>query len=123
MKHCRAGFFREAKWPFLVMLIALFLSIQGAVSNVKVQVSRHGTTAETSATPLVRGLVDEGVEATSQPAEITIDGQFDDWSEIPVYNDPTGDTHDTNPRTKYAVPRSVQHPDVDLVLKQANSKR
>ena len=49
------------------------------------------------------------------PHAITIDGNFDDWQDIPSYFDPADDTHDTDHRLFDDVPEYVDHPDVDLL--------
>lgn len=46
---------------------------------------------------------------------ITVDGNFDDWSAVPSYFDPVNDTHDTDTRGHGSTPPYVNHPDVDLV--------
>jgi hypothetical protein len=62
-------------------------------------------------------------ELTQSPLRsITIDGRFDDWSELPTYSDPPGNTlhngvydvHDTNHRERNSKPGYVEHPDVDI---------
>ena len=53
--------------------------------------------------------------AAAPPSEIKIDGQFGDWADLPTYTDPANDTHDTDGETKDYKPKSVRHPDADLI--------
>jgi len=46
---------------------------------------------------------------------ITIDGNFDDWANVPSYFDPEDDQHDTDHNLADDVPEYVDHPDVDLL--------
>ncbi len=56
------------------------------------------------------------VAAQAEPMHpIVIDGQFDDWASVPVYNDPPGNTHDTDHTLPDDVPVFFEHPDVDLL--------
>ena len=57
--------------------------------------------------------------------DITIDGNFADWADVPSYFDPVGgpgvlhngipDTHDTDHKAPGDIPIYVNHPDIDLV--------
>lgn len=46
---------------------------------------------------------------------ITIDGDMNDWENLPSYTDPLDDQHDTDHNLENDVPTYVDHPDVDLV--------
>tara|TARA_R110001592_G_scaffold319410_1_gene597059 strand:- start:1602 stop:2585 length:984 start_codon:yes stop_codon:yes gene_type:complete len=46
---------------------------------------------------------------------ISMDGNFDDWAEVPSYTDPVDDQHDTDQTMATDVPAYVDHEDVDLV--------
>ncbi len=46
---------------------------------------------------------------------VVIDGQFEDWSKLPLYTDPPNDTHDTRPKRAHVRPWRVEHPNVDLL--------
>lgn len=47
--------------------------------------------------------------------QITIDGNMNDWAELPSYTDPVDDQHDTNHSQEFDTPAYVNHPDMDLV--------
>ena len=47
--------------------------------------------------------------------QITIDGNMNDWADLPSYTDPVDDQHDTDHFLENDVPAHVDHPDVDLV--------
>jgi PhoPQ-activated pathogenicity-related protein len=47
--------------------------------------------------------------------EITLDGNFADWADVPAFFDPQNDQHDTNHDQLNDVPDIVDHPDVDLL--------
>lgn len=47
--------------------------------------------------------------------QITIDGNMNDWADLPSYTDPVNDQHDTDHFLENDVPAHVDHPDVDLV--------
>src|SRR5579884_2475345 len=49
------------------------------------------------------------------PHTITIDGKFDDWADIPAYNDPAHNEHDTDHSGRTDTPRHVDHADVDIL--------
>lgn len=54
--------------------------------------------------------------ANAEPLrQITIDGSFEDWRNVPSYGDPLGDTHDTDHSGISDVPTYIQHEDVDLL--------
>jgi hypothetical protein len=71
--------------------------------------------------PATRGLIFLsialfGIAALAEDMNsITIDGQFDDWANVPSYFDSEDDTHDTDTHQPDLVPAYVQHEDVDLV--------
>lgn len=46
---------------------------------------------------------------------IVVDGEFDDWENVPSHSDPPNDTHDTDHDGQFDVPNPVSHPDVDLL--------
>ncbi len=46
---------------------------------------------------------------------IAVDGEFEDWADVPSRTDPVDDTHDTDTDQPDGVPTYVQHEDVDLV--------
>jgi hypothetical protein len=56
-----------------------------------------------------------GVRARGGAARITIDGRLDDWSRVPIYQDPAGDPHDVVHKGRDDQPAVVDHPDVDLL--------
>jgi hypothetical protein len=60
---------------------------------------------------------DETTDSAACSAEsvICIDGDFADWSTLPRYTDPEGDTHDTDKRGVDDEPWPIVHPDVDLL--------
>ncbi|MBL7649964.1 MAG: hypothetical protein JNK74_27640 [Candidatus Hydrogenedentes bacterium] len=47
--------------------------------------------------------------------QITIDGNMNDWADVPSYTDPSDDQHDTDHTGASDVPAYVNHPDVDLL--------
>jgi len=57
----------------------------------------------------------EPTEPDSPPTNITIDGKFNDWSNVRSYTDPPNDTHNTQPRGIADEPIPVEHADVDLL--------
>src|SRR5438552_2737503 len=49
------------------------------------------------------------------PRQISIDGKFDDWKDVPAYKDPANNEHDTDHNQKDGRPERVDHADVDLL--------
>jgi len=56
-----------------------------------------------------------GTLSAADKPPIKIDGKFGDWAHLPKYEDPEGDTHDTDPRGYDEDPKPVEHVDVDLL--------
>src|SRR5205807_1526697 len=49
------------------------------------------------------------------PRKITIDGNFADWADVPVYKDPAHNEHDTSHSKRDDKPAHVEHADVDIL--------
>jgi hypothetical protein len=49
------------------------------------------------------------------PRKITIDGQFDDWKDVPAHKDPPHNEHDTERSQRDDKPKHVKHADVDIL--------
>ena len=83
--------------------------------EVRPGVSRVSPAAEQILVDGIHRLLAKPPAKSERPVPITIDGQFDDWSQLDSYFDPLYDTHDTGHSQRDDVPRYVEHPDVDLV--------
>ncbi|MCP4193462.1 MAG: hypothetical protein GY768_22850 [Planctomycetaceae bacterium] len=83
--------------------------------EVQPGVSRVSPKTEQILIDAIQSLLTDSENEQVGSVSITIDGKFNDWSNIPAYFDPLHDTHDTDHSQAADRPRYVNHPDVDLI--------
>ena len=83
--------------------------------EVQPGVSRVSSATEQVLIDALQRLLTDSQSGQFSADAITIDGNFNDWSNIPAYFDPLYDTHDTDHSQVRDLPRYVDHPDADLI--------